>query len=42
MKHRYYHRERVFYGCITQIFLVKIRLRHAILELRYRNETRMP
>jgi hypothetical protein len=31
-----------FYGCITQIFLVKIRLRHVILELCYRNETRMP
>jgi hypothetical protein len=31
-----------FYGCITRIFSVKIRLRHVILELRYRNETRMP
>jgi hypothetical protein len=38
MKRRYSHRERVFYGCITQIFSIKIRLRHVILELRYRNE----
>jgi hypothetical protein len=42
MKRRYSHRERVFYVCITRIFSVKIRLRHVILELRYRNETRMP
>jgi hypothetical protein len=43
MKRCYSHRERFFiYGCITRIFSVKIRLRHAILELRYRNETRLP
>jgi hypothetical protein len=41
VEHYYSHRERVFYGCITRIFLVKIWLRHEILELRYHNKTRM-
>jgi hypothetical protein len=42
VEHYYSHREQVFYGCITRIFLVKIWLRYEILELHYRNETRMP